>query len=331
VKIPPRFGIHRGQASGIVTDSVGDTMSDTMKRSLSLIVFSLLLLVAFYRDASSQPNLVREIAPGVFVRLAEPDKRIIANAGWVVFRDYVLVIDANYPWGARAILADLKKTTNKQIRFVFDTHYHADHAFGNSEFVDEGATIICSEECTAESKAKNPSAWTSDSGQGSFNLNQWRLEHPQVSFRDRLVFDDGTHRVELTRAGPGHTRGDAIAYLPKEKILFTGDLCVTRAGNNIADPDADPENWVRALDKLSQIDVLTLVPGHGPIGNHESIAPQRKYLTALIDGVRAGIRRGENADQIAQSLDLTSVHPNGEDVTRNQVSIKAVYSKLKAR
>ena len=58
-----------------------------------------------------------------------------------------------------------------------------------------------------------------------------------MGFQDKLVFDDGEHRVELTRMGPGHTLGDAIAYLPKEKILFTGDLCVNFAGNNIADRD----------------------------------------------------------------------------------------------
>jgi cyclase len=299
-----------------------------MKRLLSIAVFSCLLVVAFYRDAASQSTLVRQVAPGVFVRLAEPDKNIIANAGWVVFRDYVLVIDANYPWGARAILADLRKTTNKPIRFVFDTHYHADHAFGNSLFVDAGATIVCSQDCMAESQRKNSVAWNNDKGEGEFNLKQWRLEHPQVGFPDRMVFDDGAHRVELTRVGPGHTLGDAIAYLPKERILFTGDLCLTRAGNNMADQDADPENWVRALDRLHQMDVATLIPGHGPIGNHDSILPQRKYLAALIDGVRAGIRNGQSADAVAESLDLTSFHPNGEDVARNRVSIKAVYAKL---
>lgn len=293
-----------------------------------MAVFCGLLLVAFYRNAASEVNLVREIAPGVFVRLAEPEKKIIANAGWVIFRDYVLVIDANYPWGARAILADLRKTTDKPIRFVFDTHYHADHAFGNSLYVDAGATIVCSQDCMAESQRKNTVAWTSDKGEGEFDLKQWRLEHPQVGFPDRMVFDDGGHRVELTKVGPGHTLGDAIAYLPKERILFTGDLCLTRAGNNIADQDADPESWVKALDRLNQMDVAILIPGHGPVGNHDSIVPQRKYLAALVDGVKAGIRRGQSADVIAESLDLTSFHPNGEDVARNQVSIRAVYAKL---
>ena len=298
-----------------------------MKRLLTMAVFCGLLLVAFYH-AASEVNLVREIAPGVFVRLAEPEKKIIANAGWVIFRDYVLVIDANYPWGARAILADLRKTTDKPIRFVFDTHYHADHAFGNSLYVDAGATIVCSQDCMTESQRKNTVAWTADKGEGEFDLKQWRLEHPQVGFPDRMVFDDGGHRVELTKVGPGHTLGDAIAYLPKERILFTGDLCLTRAGNNIADQDADPESWVKALDRLNQMDVAILIPGHGPVGNHESIVPQRKYLAALIDGVKAGIRRGQSADAIAESLDLTSFHPNGEDVARNQVSIRAVYAKL---
>lgn len=300
-----------------------------MKRSLPALVFVSLLLIAFYKDARSQTSNVREIAPGVFVRLAEPEKRIIANTGWVVFRDYVLVIDANYPWGARAALADIKRTTSKPIRFVFDTHYHADHAFGNSLFVDAGATIVCSEACAGESAAKNVASWNGDKGEGEFSLKQWRLEHPQVSFPDRMVFDDGQRRVELTKTGPAHTLGDAVAYLPKERILFTGDLVVTRAGNNVADKDADPENWVRALDRLNSVDAAQLVPGHGPIGTHASIAPQRAYMAALVDGVKAGIRRGESADEIAKKLDLTGIHPNGEDRARNEVSIKAVYAKLK--
>ncbi len=300
-----------------------------MKRCLMTAFFFCLLAVALFRNAASQSGMTREIAPGVFVRLAEPEKRIIANAGWIVFRDYVLVIDANYPWGARPILADLRKTTNKPVRFVFDTHYHADHAFGNSLYVDAGATILCSQDCVAESRRKNPPAWNNDQGTGEFDLKQWRLEHPQIGFPDRMVFDDGEHRVELMRVGPGHTLGDAVAYLPKERILFTGDLCLTRAGNNVADPDADPDNWLKALDRLNEMDVATLIPGHGPIGNHASILPQRKYLAALIDGVKAGISKGQSADALASSLDLTNFHPNGEDVARNQVSIKAVYAKMK--
>lgn len=302
-----------------------------MKRLPIAAAFAMLMAVALLRDAASQSNFTQQLAPGVYYRAADRDKKIIANAGWIVFRDYVLVIDANYPWGAKAILADVRKTTDKPIRFVFDTHYHADHSFGNSVWVDAGATIVCSRECMAESKAKNPAPWASDTGTGEFSLKSFRLEHPQVGFQDKLVFDDGEHRVELTRVGPGHTLGDAIAYLPKERILFTGDLCVNSAGNNMADVDADPDNWLRVLDDLAQKDVTTLIPGHGGKGTTDTLRGQRAYLADIINGVRDGVAKGLDGEQVARQLDLTRHNPWGQDKARNQVSIRAVYAKLNGK
>jgi cyclase len=299
-----------------------------MKRFSLAAVFALLVAGAFLREAASQSNFTQQLAPGVYYRAADRDRKIIANAGWIVFRDYVLVIDANYPWGAKAILADVRKTTNKPIRFVFDTHYHADHSFGNSVWVDAGATIVCSRECAAESKAKNPKLWAADTGTGEFSLKSVRLEHPQVGFQDRLVFDDGEHRVELTHVGPGHTIGDAIAYLPKEKILFTGDLCVNFAGNNIADPDADPDNWLRVVDDLIKKDVTTLIPGHGGKGTTDTLHGQRAYLADMISGVRNGMAQGLTGEQLAKQLDLKKHNPWGQDQARNEVSIRAVYAKF---
>jgi len=299
-----------------------------MKRLALAAVFALLLAGAFLRHADSQSNFTQQLAPDVYYRAADRPKNIIANTGWIVFRDYVLVIDANFPWGARAILADVRKTTSKPIRYVFDTHYHGDHAFGNSIWVDAGATILCSRECVEESKAKNPANWANDKGQGEFSLKSVRLEHPQIGFQDKMVFDDGEHRVELVRMGPGHTRGDSIAYLPKEKILFTGDLCVNFAGNNIADPDADPDNWLRVLDDLSQKDVGVLIPGHGGKGSSETLRGQRAYLADMINGVRNGIEKGVPAEQLAKDLDLSVHNPWGQDPVRNATSIKAVYAKL---
>jgi cyclase len=299
-----------------------------MKRILLVLAFGLLLAAAFRREASSQSNLTHQIAPGVYFRDAEFEKRIIANTGWVVFRDYVMVIDANFPWGARAVLADLRKTTNKPIRFVFDTHYHSDHSFGNSVFVDAGATVVCSEDCAAESRAKNPAAWEKSPPAGEYGLKGYRLEHPQLTFRDRLVMDDGTQRVELLRLGPGHTRGDAVAYLPKPRILFTGDLCVNRPGNNIADPDADPDGWLRALDAMTLKDVAIVIPGHGVQGVAGALRGQRAYLADLIESVRTGIARGATAEQLEKEIHLEKHKPWGEDAERNRVSIRAVYARL---
>ena len=302
-----------------------------MRRAVIVSVFAALIVMVAHREAASQSSLVHQIAPGVYFRDAEPQKQIIANTGWIVFRDYVLVIDANFPWGARAILPDVRQTTTKPIKYVFDTHYHSDHLFGDSVWVDAGATILCSEECTAESKAKNPAQWASNKGTGETSLQPYRLEHPQISFHDQMVIDDGTHRVELIRVGPGHTRGDAVAWLPKERILFTGDLCVNRPGNNLTDVDADPDNWVRALDRLAEKNAAIVIPGHGVQGTSAAVRGNRAYLADMVRQVRAGIGRGRSAEQLESEIKLAQHNPWGQDEARNKVSIGAVYAKLKSK
>ena len=299
-----------------------------MNRGILAALFLTLLGVAFLSTSSGQSSKVHQLAPGVYYREADDAKHIIANCGFVVFRDYVLVIDANYPWGAKEILNDIRAVTNKPIRYVFDTHYHADHMFGDSVWVDAGATILCSAECTEESKRKNPANWANDKGVGDYSLKPYRLEHPQQSFSGSMVFDDGEHRVELTRIGPGHTLGDSVAYLPKERILFTGDMCVNSAANNMADPDANPDGWLRALDNLAMKDIAMLVPGHGALGTTQTIRLQRAYLAAIINGVRDAAGKNVAEPDLEKSLDLTSYKPHGANVPHNQVCIRAVYAKL---
>ena len=88
------------------------------------------------------------------------------------------------------------------------------------------------------------------------------MEKPGIAFGEFLVFDDGERRLELRRMGPAHTIGDAVAFLPREGILFTGDLCVNwRSGNNMADRDADHPNWVRAFKRVGHVVSQNRHPG----------------------------------------------------------------------
>jgi cyclase len=201
----------------------------------------------------------------------------------------VVVIDANFPWGARAILQDLKTTTPKPVKFVFDTHYHGDHSFGNGTFAEAGATIISSEMTAADSRARNSVSWEKNTDTGDFNLKQYSLVHPQLIFQDSMVIDDGVRHLELIRVGPGHTRGDGVAWLPAERIVFTGDLCTTRAQNNLADPGMSPDGWLQVLDRLIQMNPAIVIPGHGRDGTVDALKGQRAYLAAIFDQVRAGL------------------------------------------
>src|SRR5947209_4260332 len=236
--------------------------------------------IAFCITAGSpiygQSHSVHQLAPGVFVWQGDRDNREPANCTWVVFKDYVLVIDANFPWGAREILSKIKSTTDKPVRFVAVTHYHADHTFGNSIFTDAGATIICTEACGEEIRTRNPAGWANWNNP-QHSLEGARLEPATVTFSDRMVFDDGVQRVELIRLGPAHSRGDSVAWLPKQKIVATGDLCVTWAfGNNVGDASADYDNWLRALDTMIAWAPATVIPGHGAPGSMDALRAQRE-------------------------------------------------------
>jgi cyclase len=293
-------------------------------RLFSIFTFALLLLVA----AWAQTNRVKELAPGVFFWQGDPDQRQPANCTWVVFKDYVLVIDANFPWGARDILPKIKATTNKPIRFVFDTHYHSDHTFGNSIFTDAGASIVCSEVCAEELRTKGAKGFANWNDK-AHPLTGAHFEPATITFSDGMVFDDGTHRVEITRVGPGHSKGDSVAYLPKEKILVTGDLCVTwNSGNNVADADADHDNWLRALDRMDKWDVTTVIPGHGTPAAHAALRSQREYLSDMLNAVRAGKLAGKSADQLTSEIDLSKHGNLAANKAGNATSIRAMYKRL---
>lgn len=110
---------------------------------LRIMVFILVLVSATPLLAQTRP--IRELAPGVFYYFGDELQQKSANCTWIVFKDYVLAIDANYPWGAEEILKEIRKITDKPVRFLFNTHYHHDHTFGNGVFAEAGATIVSSQ------------------------------------------------------------------------------------------------------------------------------------------------------------------------------------------
>src|SRR5215210_1053027 len=121
-----------------------------MKRAGILLTLLSMMVVSYGRGVETQTGSVRQLAPGVFSRQGDKDARQPANTSWIEFRDFVVVIDANTPWGISAALPEIRKTTSKPIKYVFDTHYHWDHTQGNSLMADEGATVVCSQDCASE-------------------------------------------------------------------------------------------------------------------------------------------------------------------------------------
>jgi cyclase len=304
-----------------------------MRKILPPVILLLLLVAAYAHRLQGQSRSVHQLAPGVFTRLGDRDARQPANTSWVEFREFVVVIEANTPWGIRAVLPEIKRTTNKPIRYVFDTHYHWDHTQGNSVMADEGVTVVCSQDCANELAVKGKGEWDQMSKPtGEYSLAPYRLQQPSVVFGDFMAIDDGERRLELRRVGPAHTIGDAVAFLPNEGILFTGDLCVNwRSGNNVGDRDADHQHWVQVLNDLARWKVKAVVPGHGDVGSVDTLRAQSAFLDDLWTQVAAGKKAGKPLEQLLKEVNLSRHGDFAADGQQNQSAIRAVFRKAPER
>jgi cyclase len=300
-----------------------------MRRLALPAAFILVLLAAYQHTLNSEVRAVKQLAPGVFSRQGDKDTSQPANTSWVEFRNFVVVIEANTPWGIKAVLPEISKTTRKPIRYVFDTHYHWDHSQGNSVMADEGVTVVCSQDCASELSTKGRTEWDQMSKRtDQYSLAPYRMEQPSLVFGEFMAIDDGERRLELRRVGPAHIIGDAVAFLPKEGILFTGDLCVNwKFGNNVGDRDADHQHWVQVLNDMAKWDVKTIVPGHGELGTVETLRAQSAFLDDLWKQVSAGKKAGKSVDQLAKEIDLSKHGDFAADPQQNESAIRQVFRK----
>ena len=276
-----------------------------MQRFFAYVLTTVVLLgVVYQQRTASQFNTVMELAPGVYFHDGDLRGQGHCNNGWVIFNDYVLVVDANFPSGARNVIEKIKAQTNKPIRFAFDTHHHGDHAYGNRTWVDNGAVVVAHEGVVSEMKkyetglfGGKPGRWVGEAKQRQ-DMKDTRLVAPSLLYRDMMIFDDGTHRVELRYFGVGHTHGDGFAWLPKERILFTGDAAVNGPFNYMADGDSGA--WIETLGKAQKLGAAIVAPGHGPAGDAGVLDAQRRYFAAL----RAEVEKRKQlpADQVQAAV-----------------------------
>lgn len=255
---------------------------------------------------TAQVNQVTNIAPGVYFHEGDLKGHGHCNNGWVVFEDYVLVIDGNFPSGAQEIIPKIKVVTDKPIRFAFDTHHHGDHAYGNQIWVENGATPVAHVGVIEEMKkyetghyGAKPGRWE-ESAKTRPDVAASKLKPPTLLYTNSMIFDDGKHRVELLHFGVAHTHGDGFAWLPKERILFTGDVCVNGPYNFTG--DGHIAKWIRTLEAAKRLGAITVCPGHGPLGTGQLLGDQQAYFMELTRVMRRYARK--KPEEVKASLEI---------------------------
>lgn len=272
-----------------------------MKKTVYLLPVLALLL------ASPASADLTKIADGVYSYVGEKDASpahsFAANAGIVIGRDGILVVDTLISAKeAQRFLADIRKVSDKPIRYVVNTHTHLDHAFGNGVFAKEGAVVISH---LADRKAMERTGAATLRDIGNFGLKPEEMAGteivlPVLSFADRMQVDLGGETVELIRIAPSHTEGSVIVHLPAKKLLFAGDVLFTDFHPFMA--DGDLSGWTKTLEALLAMDVERIIPGHGPLSTKKDVKEMIEYL-ALFDGkARELASRSKDPEVIAAEL-----------------------------
>jgi cyclase len=273
-------------------------------------------------------------------------------------QDVLLVDDGTTPATAQALLEDIKKVTNKPVRYVVNTHFHYDHTDGNSIFGPEVQIIaheyvrtaittfnvlnrepfVTSQRTAApariETLAKQLGPEMDPQKKAQIRkdltaaqitwsqLQQIKPTPPNVTYSSKMVLFRGSREIQLLFLGRGHTGGDTVVFLPSERIVCTGDLMESRLAYM---GDAFFDEWVTTLGALKNLDFALVLPGHGaPFSDKGLITAFQSYLSDITKKVADLRAQGLTADQAATRVDLTSHQKDFPQITGPGADIRGV-------
>ncbi|MDR7304091.1 MBL fold metallo-hydrolase [Haloactinomyces albus] len=248
-------------------------------------------------DLTAKEQTLEVLADGVYALTAEGDP----NVGAIEGEDFLVCFEAlATPVAAREWLARLREHTDKPIKYLVLSHYHAVRVLGASAF--EAEEIIAHDNTRALVAERGKEDWESEFGRMPRLFTEPDsipgLTWPTLTFSDRLTIPLGGNRgdLELLHCGRGHTEGDIVAWLPQQKILFAGDLVEAQAA--LYTGDAFHREWSSStLDAVAALEAEALIGGRGAVAGGRAavdaaIGQTRHFLDVMIREVGAVQQRG---------------------------------------
>ncbi len=249
-------------------------------------------------DLAEKKVTFEELAAGVYAYTTEGDP----NTGVIVGRDSVMVVDAMAtPVMAEQFIAKIRTVTDLPIVHLVLTHYHAVRVLGASAY--KAPYQIGHENMRELVAERGQQDWESETGRFPRLFRNAEsipgLTWPNVTYADNLTFYLGDREVQLRWLGHGHTKGDTAIFLPKERVLFSGDL--VEAGATPYTGDGYIQDWMETLERVRALRAEALVPGRGDAVRgakvDEAISSTKEFLTILRDNVAESVRQQETLKQ----------------------------------
>ena len=331
-----------------------------------LLLFTSLLLLPLMATAQESPFDIVRVADGVYAAIGKMTAPILigSNAAIIVNEDDVLVVDTHYtPAAARALLAEIKKMTDKPVRYVVNTHWHNDHVQGNQayfnvfpapvEFISHHTTREDIQKKAIPSVAEQLASMPQQVAQAEQRLTQGvdaagkplteeqktqqraalerqkryleelkqlQITLPTLTFERSLALHKAGRAIHILFFYKGHTRGDVVVWLPKERVLVTGDLLTAQ----LPFPrDSYPSEWVKTLEAMGKIEFDQIIPGHGPVQqgkDHLNLVGE--VIGTIVEQVRAAVSRGQSLEDTKKAVIVEAFR---QRVTGGQERLNAAF------
>jgi quinoprotein relay system zinc metallohydrolase 2 len=262
----------------------------------------LLLLCGLISETSAADRFnLAQLAPGAFVHLGQqvaldaPGHDDIANLGFIVGTRCVAIIDTGGSVKiGRQLRAAVKRRTSLPICYVINTHVHVDHVLGNFAFRTDHPTYV-GHAALVEAMANSRQFFKTQYGgdlDAEAGSDQIIAPDRQVQPGQETVLDLGHRRLHLRAWPKAHTDCDLSVYDESTGTLWTGDLLFRQ---RVPALDGSVRGWLAAIEQLAALKVARAVPGHGPVARDlaQALAPERRYLQALVNGVGAELAQGK--------------------------------------
>ncbi len=277
---------------------------------------------------------------GATVKLSEhvyliPDFKVgmVPNVGIIVGQKATLVVDPGMglPNG-QVVLREVQKVSKGSEIYIVNTHFHPEHSTGEVAFPPSAKVLraAAQQQDVEEMGMKWVATFASRSPEIAAILKDATFRKPAEIFEKEKVLDLGGVRVRIIRLGPGHTRGDTVAFVEGDGVLFSGDLAMKGLFPAFATPQSRSDTWITSLDELERLKPRIVVGAHYDVTDASTIAAYRSYLTALRARVGELKKQGKSADETAEQLrgEFKDKYPDWAQPIRTHTAATRIYEEL---
>jgi glyoxylase-like metal-dependent hydrolase (beta-lactamase superfamily II) len=260
---------------------------------------------------------------------------LVPNVGFVVGSRAALVVDTGMGLSnGQRVVRELAKVSTHKALYVVSTHFHPEHALGEAAF-PSSATLVRAR--TQQQDIDEFGLSLAETFASRSTVNRQLLEGAQyrkadVIFDGERTIDLGGVRVRLLALGPTHTRGDTIAFVEGDRVLFAGDIVMNGTFVAFASPYSSVKAWLAALDRLAPLDPARIVPSHGDMGDASLISKDKAYLTGVQRRARELKAGGKSADEAVPIVtrEMEAQFPGWTNAPRVAPAVRSAFSEAGA-